>query len=791
MGLAVTLSKRPFVCPVLAFLVGLSAFESRSVSIYALVGALLIVAGLAFWVRHSSFCVLIAAYFLGGAIVAQPRPTTAQPFRPPVGRGYIEGRVERVGVSLKKAVLGSFHFSPHADGPWKRYGGRFLLSGWRSSCGRPGDVVRARVRVRKVRPRLADGLFDQEAYLAAHGAGSYGRLLSGQCVVVDDACTGFDLVRRFAYQQRISLADLISGRLLADKRGLALALILGRRDQISASTKRMISGAGASHLLAVSGLHFSIFLGMACWGARLLFRRSPRLLLRFGLRPLVSWIGLPVGMSFVLLVGHSPSAQRAFLMALIVFVVWLVRGRVDLLNTLSASGFFILAIFPHQRHATSFWLSVIAVFSIWIGTRLASHCFAKSTQSSSWLSWLRASLIVSVSASLGTLALVHSTFQEVSLLSPLSNLVLIPFVTFCLLPTLLLGLGLDCLGLGVSLPVWQLFGFFAEVFFCGVRTFSSFPGAHFHGPLSLVWTVVFLLFLALAFLCRARRAIKFSLCLASVVALTSFLAGLMREVSPRVDFLPVGQGDAILVTGDDKSVLIDTGTKFDGERVVVPYLWSRGISKLDAVIVTHPDSDHLGGLETIRERVLVQEIYYNGDLDSVPKHQRGLFREAGVLRPGNRVFALVEVLGPRSIGQVRRKNDRSLVLKLSFRGSSLLLTGDAERKGEDRLLSLGHESLKATALKLGHHGSRTSSGKSFLTRVNPAFAVVSPGTENRFGFPHKSVLRRLQDARIPLYRTDTDGLVTLFFKESEICVRRFLRSGNVCYRGSSFEAGTR
>jgi competence protein ComEC len=251
----------------------------------------------------------------------------------------------------------------------------------------------------------------------------------------------------------------------------------------------------------------------------------------------------------------------------------------------------------------------------------------------------------------------------------------------------------------------------------------------------------------------------------------------------RVTFLDVGQGEATVIEGPTGTVTVIDGGGVPGtderlggdpgSRVVVPFLRARGISTVDWIVPTHPDDDHVQGLLAVVTRLRVRAALDGGfpDGDGPCRRLRAHLARQRIpvtrARRGQRLAlgggAALEILHPRDpflTGTHSDPNANSIVARLTYGRITLLLTGDAEESAEADLLAAGVP-LKADVLKLGHHGSRGSTSAAFLKAVAPSVAVVSCGRNNAFGHPHRQTLERLAAQRVPLWRTDRQGAITI------------------------------
>ena len=240
-----------------------------------------------------------------------------------------------------------------------------------------------------------------------------------------------------------------------------------------------------------------------------------------------------------------------------------------------------------------------------------------------------------------------------------------------------------------------------------------------------------------------------------------------------VQVLDVGQGDAILIRTPEQVVLIDTGDVPARDKLV-SMLKSQGITTVDKLIITHPHADHIGGAAALFANFTVRQVYDSGQKTTSNLYRQYLTQISkkkipfAVVTAGTTIElgneAQLHILAPEQPfigGSEPDLNNNSIVAKLIYGNFSMLMTGDAEKEAEERMLKKDAASLKSTLLKSGHHGSKTSSTLPFLKAVNAEAALISLGAGNEYGHPHTVVLKRYSDRKMQVYRTDTEGTLTV------------------------------
>ncbi|MEC4668444.1 MAG: DNA internalization-related competence protein ComEC/Rec2 [Nitrospirota bacterium] len=668
-----------------------------------------------------------------------------------------------------------------------------------------GDRVAFTARLRRPSGTLNPGGFDYGTYLTHQGIHAVASVSgAGRVRVLASA----PLLSRWGpwrvideWRERIYQAALAT--LTGPALQIYLGMITGERGYITHALRETFMATGTVHILSISGSH----LGMVAFLSFFLVKGLCRVLPAPWLQALSRRITpsrlaagvtvLPVTF-YTLLAGSEVATVRSLVMLLLfLLAVWLGRER-DLLLALACAALLILVHDPQALWDISFQLSYLSVLAIALvlrrtgeGQDLPVVADVPSFPSRA-KRWLREYLWLTGGVTLATAPLVAYYFNQIAWLGLGANLLIVPLAGFILVP-----LGLSCavwllLTGGDVLPAGPIIQALFDSFFGVVSVLARVPGAEWHvASPSILSMVVFYLMLYLAV--RPVHGIRSQwtrrVCCGGALLLLGWWGWSPRALpdgdTVRVAFLDVGQGDACVIElPDGQTVLVDAGANYGrldmGRAVVGPYLWDRGIRRLDHVIGTHPQLDHVGGLPWILRKFTVGHYWGNGverdgqfyrRLQEALEEQGLVEQIAGegqtiiasgpctllVLNPPARERVVGEHASVLPMGRSGKAlNNQSVVLRLDCGRHSFLLTADIEAAAMARLSESG-EIRGVRVLKIPHHGARGSLSEGWLDRVDAEAAVISVGRRNPYGHPAAAVLTAYQNAGVQLFRTDRDG----------------------------------
>ncbi len=658
---------------------------------------------------------------------------------------------------------------------------------------RPGCLMAIRARLKRPSPDKTPGTFDYPAYLARKGIWITGSVRSpAQLHLIREQTSAWYSLRYFPERLRSRIGTFIDHNTPPKASALYRAILLGDRSRIGAATLEDFKASGVTHLLAISGLHMTVIGGLLFALFYWLLRRWQWAVLHMNLKKCAGLLCLPFLIGYSLLAGLGSPVFRATIMSGIVILAFQADRPRSISNLLALAALLMLALCPEALFTPSFQLSFAAVAAIALCIPILTRLTKRETSqpdrrllrwSNAANRWLVAGLLVAAAAVLGTAPIVLSVYNRIPLAGPLATLILEPLIClwslvlgFCSLPFIFffpqlaqLLLHTGAVGLALALPV--------------ARFFASIPGADLWMPAPSPWLIVcyygaFLVAIRAA-VRRSRTSIPFTLpfFIALVVLLVPTLRPTVRRSAPFIArYLDVGQGSATLFElADGKTVLIDGGgsslsKESVGQRVIAPFLWQRGITRLDMIILTHPDADHYNGVPFLIKH-FSPSLLWTSTLTEGTTAYRSLLalaadRGMSVIRPkaGERLMlgttTLTCVANSRDIGSFADVRNSGLVVEVENRGASFLFPGDIERPIEARLVKR-FQPLQSEVLLAAHHGSATSNSPPFLRAVAPKVILVSAGHSYRSSFPAPRLRRYCRKHAIPLWTTADNGTITV------------------------------
>ena len=651
--------------------------------------------------------------------------------------------------------------------PWKGVWNWFV-QGRDSEVPAVGEKIRVFGEGKAVDPARNPGVFDYRLYCRSRGisgivyAEGY-TVTGGKVHVLSD---GLYRIRRF-------LSDRLKAIALPEDAGILSAVLFGEKEDLDSGIYELYRKNGISHLLAISGLHVSI-VGLGIWK---MFRKGGA----------GFWIsGISAGgflLAYGMMVGSGASVARAVSMAGLSFLAAAVGRTYDLPTAMCIPAAGLLLAHPYLLTQASFQLSFLAVTSLVYPGRLFSGRGEKLFTNEK-ISAAASAFFTSLSIQTVTAPVILWHSFGIPVYGVFLNQIVIPLMTYVVISGFL-GLGLSFLSVSVGGAMLGGAHYILKFYEVVCNWTGKLPGAELVLGKPEVWKIgCYYGFMVLGAVIYERgmkiaENKKHRLIFLCVAWLTAFLFLLpSRPTGLSVTFLDVGQGDGIVLRSASHTILVDCGSsqqKSVGEKILVPYLKSQGVTRVDLAVMTHGDQDHMNGIRYLLEhpesgirlgglmmpKVGKDEIY--GKMAALAKKQKipVYYAAAGDWMeniPGKGMY--MECLSPDGEEEFSDRNEESLVFRVTYDCFSMLLTGDMETGGEEKLVESGVLS-PVTILKAGHHGSATSSGENFLEKLSPEITVLSYGRKNRYGHPAKEVKERLENIGSEILETGISGAVMI------------------------------
>ena len=661
-----------------------------------------------------------------------------------------------------------------------------------------GNIIKVRGKLRQFEEAANKGNFDSRKYYLS--LGFYGKIEAGTIEIINSDYSG---IRQGLYELRMEIIERLEKlcsdnngifSIINNKNGIIGAIILGDKTDIDSDIKELYSVSGIAHILAISGLHIS-FIGMAIY--RLLRRRF-----RFLFSAAVS---IPVVLSFGIMSGFGISTIRAIIMFILKIIGEVLGRKYDAITAISLAGLVLLVQNPFVVCNSGFQMSFGAIIAIVLILPIVEEILNTDNK------------IIKVLSANFTISLVMNpilawNYYELPTFSFLLNIVVVPLMSVVIVSSIV-GIFCSCImfgfGKAVIFPGCGILELYT--FLCNIINKSSVASIVVGQPKVTIIIVYYAILLVVLFglknirtkytraekerniikketglvlekKAKKERRIKgqnVKLRLACIVGflLLNCLIYYIPNQGFYITFINVGQGDGILIYGDNGTkVMVDGGSTSEkqvAKNCIVPYLKAEGIGTIDYSIITHTDKDHISGILEILEnnnsnRIRIKNLVMP-DINMKDDTYNELIEKAKLkkinvlyIKKGDTLSlgkTKIKCIYPETTTTASDKNDYCTVLSVKNKTSKILLTGDISKEIEEKIKDDIEENY--TVLKVAHHGSNYSSSEKFLKKVNPKYSIISGVKNNSYGHPGNETIEILRKQVGVIYRTDEKGGITI------------------------------
>lgn len=627
------------------------------------------------------------------------------------------------------------------------------------------------------------GNFNQKLYYQKQGISA---MMWAESIQVSEGMSKkkWNCIKEQLYQFRDAWKQQLYDAMGEENGAILTAMLLGEKGDMDADTKELYQRNGIGHILAISGLHLSV-IGVG------LYRMIRRVTGSYAVGGIAGVLFLS---SYILMIGVGVSVVRAFVMFLFRVGADMVGRKYDSLTALSVAASVVLLWRPLYLYDGGFWLSFGAVLAVMIVLPM----FRKLPVQAFWAS-------ISINCVLFPAQCYF--FYEFPIYSLLLNLWVIPLMS----AVLFLGI-IGSITVGIGMPGQLLLRLCNLIFFIYEKSCEvamRMPGACVVIGQPQLWQIAVCEVLLILAVLLGRRAWKIvdkekakavrlrrMGWLVSVVAVSVIPLGntVRWRGNLQITMMDVGQGDGTFLRSPSGNVYVIDGGSSDVEQVgqyrMEPFLESQGVQKIQYLLITHGDEDHTNGwIELIEDKNSIMNIetiifptkeVWDENLYSLARkaEQRNIkvayMQKGSIIRDGE---LQIECLGPEPEYSGETGNAASLLLRVNYQGFDMLFTGDAEGEGEEALQEVLNQELQAVsweALKVAHHGSKNSSSEELLEQIQPTYALISAGQENRYGHPHQETLERLERVGSQVFTTKEKGAITLVTDGEKMWIKTHL-----------------
>ena len=538
---------------------------------------------------------------------------------------------------------------------------------------------------------------------------------------------------------------------------LAISLIVGDRSHISSEVEDNFKKANLMHMLAISGAHFSYVILIATFISNRLQHKR--------LGQLIQIIAI---IFFMNLTGNTASVVRAGIMSILLIGSSICKRQNDSLNNIAISAIIQIINNPYIIFDSGFMLSYSGVLGIILFyKKISEHIHFKS-------------IALTISANIFIIPIMIYNFHTISGSFIISNIcaswllgiiIILEFISLCI-PIKLLYMILDLL--------IMMLRKIAEI--C-----ANIPFAQMYVPRYAIFFVIVIYILIFCRKLKCRKYVYSFLTIGvSILLIVNFTD--VYQDRMRINFIDVGQGDSCLIRYKGTNIMIDSGGSLSknkdgksydiGENVLNNYLLNRGITRLDYIMASHFDEDHSQGFVFLLKNMKVKNVIISEQYktSSIYEQFKQICKNQNIqiiyVRSGDEIRIkdlAFKILYPKSKeNQISENplNNNAIVCMVKYKNRRILFTGDIEKVAENEMVKEYTNGLKADILKVGHHGSKTSTTKEFLDLINPSVALIGVGQNNKFGHPNEDVIKRLEEKNIQIYRTDEMGEISVIIDKN-------------------------
>lgn len=509
------------------------------------------------------------------------------------------------------------------------------------------------------------------------------------------------------------------------------AFVIGDTNDIEDNLLSNYRNIGISHLLAISGMHLSLFLIII----DLLFKKS-----RFKNLVIFSFL------IFLLFITNYPeSLIRCFLFMILKYINMKLKFNYNNLELLVFCFSILILYNPYFIYNIGFIFSIVITFFILLSKNILKD-----------KSYVKKLVITSLVCFLASIPIIANSFFKINLLTPLFNIIFIPIFSIIIFP------------LGLLTFIFPFLDVFYFIITGGMESvINIFSGLNMFNLVISKPNLIIILIYYISLFLSIKINKKYIFLFLSVLIININSKYLI--INPEITFLDVGQGDSsIIILPRGKTIMIDTGGIYGSNYSIslnktIPYLNSIGINEIDTLILTHGDYDHMGETVNLINNINVKNILINkGKLNDLEKEIM-LYKNVMKVKENYKVDNYELLFLNNDIYD--NENDNSIVAFLKIKNNNILFMGDSSKKIEKNIIN-EYNLPKVDILKVGHHGSKTSSGKEFINVVSPTYSVISVGLNNRYHHPNDETLDILKNTNI--IRTDTYGSIRFVFKKNMV-----------------------